>query len=87
MLGHSEGLYSYSTITKEFLYKFPFLPAEQCTTTTQDPVYREVWMGTWEGRSTTEVETDCTLSVNCIKNLDNNHFTSVYFLWNDNANV
>jgi len=42
MLGHSEGLYSYSTITKEFLYKFPFLPAEQCTTTTQDPVYREV---------------------------------------------
>lgn len=87
MLSHSEGLYAYSTITKEFLYIFPVLPEEQCTTTTQNPIHREVWMGKWEGRSTTEVETDCTLNVDCIQIWITTAINSVYFLWYDNSNV
>jgi len=67
MLSHSEDLYSYSTITKESLYIFPVLPEEKYVITTQNPIYREVWMGTREGRRTTEVETDCTLSVDCVQ--------------------
>jgi len=31
MLSHLDAFYSYSAISEEFLYIFPYLPEEQCT--------------------------------------------------------
>jgi hypothetical protein len=37
---------------RNLFYRFPYLPKQQCTATKQNPIYRQLWMGTrWQKKA------------------------------------